>query len=100
MYKRQLWSGVKPLSAAALSKADKGYVYIKGTVTELSEDKNGLRFKLDRKLSVRITTKSLKMFKEHNVNFLLHNKLLLTGKLTFNRQLPGLILYHPAQILP
>ncbi|WP_019616558.1 thermonuclease family protein [Psychromonas ossibalaenae] len=98
--KKGIWSEFKPLSAAALNKTDKGYVYIKGTVTELHEDKKGLSFKLDRKLEIKIAAKPLKMFKDNNVDFLLHDKLLLTGKLTFSRQLPRLRLYHPAQILP
>lgn len=98
--RKGIWSEFKPLAAVNLKESDKGYAYISGTVSELKEDKGGLRFKLDRKLDVTIHAGQLKLFKKNRVDILLHDKLLLTGKLLFTRGQAKLTLYHPAQILP
>lgn len=98
--KKGIWSNFKPLKAVRLQKSDKGYVYISGRISSISENSKGLQFFLDRKLKVQISSAKLKIFKKNKVNFLQHDKLLLTGKLVFSRGKPKLTLYHPAQILP
>lgn len=98
--RKGIWSNIKPLSASKLQKKDKGYVYIKGVISSISENSKGLQFFLDRKLKVEVSKAKLKIFKKNKVNFLLHDKLLLTGKLVFSKGKPKLTLYHPAQILP
>jgi len=95
-----IWSDFKPLFAANLEQSDKGYVYISGVVSDVKEGKGGLRFTLDRKLDVIIHAKQLKLFKKNRVDILLHDRLLVTGKLFFTRGQAKLTLYHPAQILP
>lgn len=98
--KKGIWSDFKPLKAAKLKKDDKGYAYISGHISSISKNSKGLQFFLDKKLKVQISSAKLKIFKKNNVNFLQHDKLLLTGKLIFRRGKPKLMLYHPAQILP
>lgn len=98
--RKGIWSDFKPLAAVNLKESDQGYHYISGTVSELKEERGGLRFKLDRKLDVTIHAGQLKLFKKNRVDILLHDKLLLTGKLLFTRGQAKLTLYHPAQILP
>ncbi|MCG6200807.1 thermonuclease family protein [Psychromonas antarctica] len=95
-----IWSNFKPLSAANLTEADHGYQYIRGRISDLKQDKRGIRFKLDKKLQVIIHAKQLQRFKENGVNLLLNEQLLLSGKLTFRHGQAKLSLYHPAQILP
>jgi len=98
--RKAIWSDIKPLHAKRLEKSDKGYVYIKGRITEIESNKKGVKLKLDKQLTVSISKTKLKLFKKNNIDFLLHEKLLLSGKLTFSRNKPKLTLYHPAQILP
>ncbi|PKF62299.1 nuclease [Psychromonas sp. psych-6C06] len=98
--KKAIWSGFKPLTAKRLQKSDKGYVYVKGSISELEEDKKGLHITLDKQLFVFISRKNLKRFLDADINFSRHDKLLITGKLNFSRNKAKLTLYHPAQILP
>jgi endonuclease YncB( thermonuclease family) len=97
--KKGIWSDFKPLSAAHLVKEDKGYQYISGRISKIEENKKGVQLLLDRKLKVQISAANLKIFKKNHIHFLLHDKLLLTGKLTFTAGKPRMRLYHPAQIL-
>jgi micrococcal nuclease len=98
--RKGVWSAFKPLSASRLEKSDKGYVYVSGRITDLHTDKQGMKFKVDKKLLVTVNNARLKIFKKNNVEILLHEKVLLSGKLIFLRGKPKLTLYHPAQILP
>lgn len=98
--RKGVWSGFKPLSAVRITKGDKGYQYISGRVTALANDTRGMHFFLDKKLKVQISSANLKRFKANHMDFLLHDKLLLTGKVTFSAGKPQLTLYHPVQILP
>ena len=98
--RKGVWSDFKPLSAKRLEKSDKGYVYIKGRITEINKTKKGLKLKLDKRLTVSISSAKLKLFNKYNVDMLLHEKLLISGKLIFSRGKPKLTLYHPAQMLP
>jgi len=98
--KRGLWSDFKPLKASLLNKSAKGYRYVQGRVTGVTENSRGLQFFLDKTLKVEISSAKLKIFKANHIDFLLHDKLLLTGKVTFQNKKPKLVLYHPAQILP
>ncbi|MCP5077403.1 MAG: thermonuclease family protein [Psychromonas sp.] len=98
--RKAIWSDLKPLHARRLKKSDKGYVYIKGRITTIENNKKGMTLKLDKQLTVLISKTKLKVFRKNNIDFLLHEKLLLSGKLTFSRNKPKLTLYHPAQILP
>ena len=70
------------------------------TLDDINENSKGLEFLLDRRLKVKIKRARLPLFKANNIDFLLHDRLLLTGKLNFTRGGPHLVLYHPAQILP
>jgi micrococcal nuclease len=98
--RKGIWSNFKPLSASRLEKSDKGYVYISGQITDLDTDKEGMKFKIDTKLLVTVSNARLKIFEKNDVKILLHDKVLLSGKLIFSRGKPKLTLYHPAQILP
>ena len=98
--KKGVWSDFKPLNAARLTKADKGYQYIRGRISEITANKKGMQIFLDKKLKVLISASKLRIFKANKIDFLLHDKLLLTGKLTFTGGKPTLTLYHPTQILP
>lgn len=98
--KKGVWSDFKPLTAAKLNKSDKGYTYISGRISEISENKKGIVLLLDRRLKVLINRDRLTLFNADNIDFLLHDKLLLRGKLFFSGGKPNLRLYHPAQILP
>ncbi|WP_022942121.1 thermonuclease family protein [Psychromonas hadalis] len=98
--RKAIWSDFKPLLASRLQKSDKGYVYIKGRITEIKKNKQGLKLKIDKQLTVSISKAKLKIFKKSGIDFLLHERLLLSGKLTFSGNKAKLILYHPAQILP
>lgn len=98
--KKGVWSDFKPLLAARLEKSDKGYVYIRGRITDIFRSKKGIKFKVDKKLMVSISNAKLKIFKKNDVEIRLHEKLLLSGKLIFSREEPKLTLYHPAQMLP
>lgn len=98
--KRGIWSDFKPFKAARLNKSVKGYLYVKGRITDLIENSRGLQFFLDKTLKVEISPSKLKIFKANHIDFLLHDKLLLSGKVTLQNKKPKLILYHPVQILP
>lgn len=98
--RKGIWSGFAPLRAALITKENKGYQYIRGIISEITENKKGLQFFLDRRLKVRISASKLKKFKDNNISFRLHDRLLLTGKVTFSDQEPELTLYHPVQVLP
>ena len=98
--KKGIWSGFIPLRAARLTKENKGYQYISGRISEITENKKEMQFFLDKKLKVRISAAKLKIFKVNHIDFSVHEKLLLTGKLVFVAGKPQLTLYHPAQILP
>ena len=98
--KKGVWSGFAPLHAARLTKDNKGYQYISGTISGITSNKKGMQFFLDRKLKVRISASNLKKFRANNINFLLHDRLSLTGKVISSGDKPQLTLYHPVQILP
>lgn len=98
--KKGIWSNFKPLSAARLSKTDKGYQYIEGRISQVVQTKRGLLITLDRKLKVKISSSALSRFRANNINFFAQNYLLINGKITFQADIPQLTLYHPAQILP
>lgn len=98
--KKGVWSDFKPLSAKRLQKKDKGYIYISGRITSIEKSRKGVKLILDKHLLVWISKSNLKHFAESDVGLLLHNKLLLRGKLFFSQNQAKLTLYHPAQILP
>lgn len=98
--KKSIWKDFKSLSASRLTSSDKGYVYINGRITEIKKIKKGLRLTIDKRLVVSVSSAKLAIFKKNDIDFLLHDKILLTGKLTFSRGKPKMALYHPAQILP
>jgi len=97
--KKGIWQDVKVLSASRLSKSDKGYVYIRGHITAIEESKGSIKLILDRRLVVSISHSNLSRFKNNAIHFSLHDKLLITGKLTFSQDRPKVRLYHPVQIL-
>lgn len=98
--KKGVWSDFKPLSAKRLQKSDRGYRYISGRITAKKETKKGLQLTLDKTLLLFISKANLVRFRDVGIDFSLHNKLLLTGKLLFSKKQAKLTLYHPAQILP
>lgn len=98
--KKGVWSGFSPLRAARITKEDKGYQYIRGRISEITENKKGMQFFLDKKLKVRISASNLKKFKANHIGFSVHDRVLLTGKVSFSGNKPTLTLYHPVQILP
>jgi len=97
--KKGIWKGFKPLSARQLTTSDKGYVYIQGRITDIQPIESGLQFMLDRRLLVSLDNTKLALFKKNGVTFLLHDRVLLNGKLSFSKQQPKMRLYHPIQIL-
>lgn len=98
--KKGVWSRFKPLSAKRLEKSDKGYVYVKGRITAIKKNKKGMKLQFDKRLTVSISSAKLRIFKKYGVDFLMHEKLLFSGRIIFSRGKPKLTLYHPAQILP
>lgn len=98
--KKGVWSGFSSLRAAQITKKDEGYQYISGRISDITSNKKGMQFFLDRKLKVRISASNLKKFRASQINFSAHDKLSLTGKLIFIAAKPQLTLYHPVQILP
>ena len=70
--RRGIWSGFKPLRAAKITDKDKGYQYIRGIISETTENKKGLQFFLDRRLKVRISASKLKKFKDNNTIEVIH----------------------------
>lgn len=98
--KKGVWSGFKPLRATRLEKSDKGYAYISGRISEINKTKKGMKLRIDKRLIVSISSAKLKIFKKNGIELLLHEKVLLSGKLIFSRGEPKLTLYHPAQMLP
>jgi len=97
--KRGVWKEFKALSASRLQNTDKGYTYIKGRISDIQATNGGLRLILDRHLLVTISRSNLSLFKKSGVQFVLHEKLLLSGKLIFSQGKPKMSLYHPVQIL-
>lgn len=95
-----IWSAFSPLSAAKVEAKDKGYVYMKGTITETTENSRGLELVLDGHVKVRIKAKNLTLFTDENIKFSVHKSLLLRGKLYFKKGKPYMSLYHPSQLLP
>ena len=98
--KRGLWRDMRVLSASEVSSADKGYTHIEGEITAIESNDQGMQLILDRRLIVSISKDKLALFNKSGVELLLHDKLLLSGKLTFYRSSPKIRLYHPVQILP
>lgn len=98
--KKGLWSGFSPLRAAQITMQQQGYQYIRGTISAITKSKKGLQFFLDRRLKVRISAANLRKFKANKRDFRLHDRVLLSGKVTFFAAKPQLTLYHPVQILP
>ncbi|MCW8995435.1 MAG: thermonuclease family protein [Psychromonas sp.] len=98
--KKGVWSNFKALRAVRISKQDRGYQYISGQISEITRSPKGVAFFLDRKLKVQISASNLHKFSANHIAFALHDKLLLTGKLTFSGSHPRLTLYHPVQLLP
>ena len=98
--KKALWSDFRALSALSVKKSDKGYVYIAGKITQLQPYKGGMQLTLDGRLAVFINKSNLALFSESGIDFLLNDKILISGKLKFSQNKPKLTLYHPSQILP
>ncbi len=98
--KKGLWSGFSALRAVQITSQDQGYQYISGTISAITKSKKGLQFLLDRKLKVRISAANLRKFTANQYQFRLHDRVLLSGKVTFSAAKPELTLYHPVQILP
>jgi len=98
--KRGVWSNFKPLSATHLQSSDKGYVYVSGRITDITQSIKGVKLEVDKKLTVFVSSAKLKVFNKNGIDFLLHDRLLLSGKLIFSDGKPRITLYHPAQILP
>lgn len=98
--RKGIWKNFKALPASRLTESDKGYVYIRGHITAIQESQGAMRLTLDRKLAVFISSANLSRFKNSAIHFSLHDKLLITGKLTFSQDRPKVRLYHPVQILP
>jgi len=97
--RKGVWKGFKALSANHLRSSDKGYTYISGRISGIQPYNGGLKLMLDRRLMVTISRSNLSIFKSSGVDFSVHDKLLLSGKLTFSQDSPKLTLYHPVQIL-
>jgi len=97
--KKGVWKDLKVLAASHLQVSDKGYTYISGRITDIQSNNGGLKFIIDRRLLVSVSHSNLNVFKTNGIDFLLHDKLLLSGKLTFSQDRPKLTLYHPVQIL-
>jgi len=98
--RKGVWENFKVLPASRLQVSDKGYTYISGRISAVKESNWGLKLTLDRRLQVNISHSNLELFNNNGLYFSMHDKLLLSGKLTFSQDQPRLTLYHPVQILP
>jgi micrococcal nuclease len=98
--KRGIWSAFKPLRAGKITKEDKGYQYIRGQISRVVNSNKGIEFFLDRRVKVRISAANLKKFTANGIDFVNHDRILISGKVTFSGAKPQLRLYHPVQILP
>lgn len=81
--KKALWKNFKPLSAGKLQESDQGYIYVIGRITGIENSKNGLQLVIDRLLIISISAYNYAVFQKSAIEFLLHDKLLITGKLMF-----------------
>lgn len=97
--KKGVWSNFKPLKASHLKKSNAGYQYISGVITSIGKSSKGLVFVLDKKITVKISKSNLFKFKNNNIHFQLHQRVLLSGKVSLSREKGKLTLYHPAQLL-
>lgn len=97
--KKGVWSKFRPVKVAQLKKSTAGYQYISGVITQLKRTSKGMRFVLDKKLTVKISKFNLIKFKKNNIHLRLHQRVLLTGKIVMSRGKAKLTLYHPAQFL-
>ena len=97
--KKGLWADFTPLHAAKLTKKDRGYQYIKGEISKIIKNKKEMNIFLDNKLKIRLSLANVQKFISNNINFSVHDNLLLRGRVFFNGKSPQLTLYHPVQIL-
>jgi len=97
--KKGIWSKFRPVKAANLNKSKAGYQYVSGVITQLKRTSKDVRFVLDKKLSVKIRKVNFIKFKENNIYFRMHQRVLLQGKIVMSRGKAKLTLYHPAQFL-
>ncbi len=97
--KKGVWSKFRPIKAATLKKSNAGYQYISGVITQLKRTSKGLRFVLNKKLTVKVSKFNLIKFKKNNIYFRMHQRVLLSGKIVMSHGKGKLTLYHPAQFL-
>lgn len=97
--KKGVWSDFKPIKAAQFKKSGTGYQYVSGVITKLDKTSKGLSFVLDKKITVKISKSNLVTLEKNNIHFMLHQRVLLNGKVTLSRGKGKMTIYHPAQFL-
>jgi len=83
------------VNAWQINKTQTGFQFVKGTITDIQQDKKTIWLKLSNKLSIRIYKRNLPYFKNLNIERLKNKRVIVRGWINYHKKRYFMTIGHP-----